>query len=271
VVRLEVRNIVVISLGSLMVLSLFTMFTEQALAEETTVVHENSDVCDTLVVPALVDELGNKPAFPDDEWISSSVIDLDTDEVACPSNITPPDKNPNPNVIVSITNNSPFAFSDLWYVADDFTSITNFDVGVGTTFHRAFKIDSVISDPAGKNHPLISESFSPANDIFESGEIWSFVLDGYIQTEPNNMNTLPSDFGTKGVPSPVVVPPAKGTGLDGSTGNIIAIHKGVFVGGTLLPLDTTALMLYYIQGTAVWMIPIILAAVSIGIVLARKF
>jgi len=253
-----------------MVLSLFTMFTEQAFAVPTTVVHQNNpNICDELVVPSSVDELGNKPAFPDDEWISSSVTDADTNEVACPSNISP--TNPQPNVLVSITNNSPFAFSDLWYVTDDFTSVTNFDGGVGDTFHRAFKIDSVISDPAGKNHPLISESFAPANDIFESGETWGFVLDGYIQTEQNNENTLPSDFGTIGVPSPVVVDPLKGTGLDGSTGNIIAIHKAVFVAGTLLPIDTTSLMLYYIQGTAAWMIPAILAALGIGIVLARKF
>jgi len=257
-----------------MVLSLFTMFTEQVFAviTEDLVHSDNPNVCDTLVVPSLVDELGNKPPFPNDEWISSSVTDADTTEVACPSNISP--TNPQPNVLISITNNSPFAFSDLWYVADDFTSITNFDGGVGTTFHRSFKIDSVISDPAGRNHPLISESFVPANDIFESGETWNFVLDGYIQTEPNNMNTLPSDFGTIGVPSPLVIPPNLGTGLDGSTGNIIAIAKvggGGAVGGTILQIDTTALMFYYIQGTASWMIPAVLAALGIGIVLARKF
>jgi hypothetical protein len=240
-----------------MVLSLVTMFTEQAFAVSTTVDPIDNDVCDELVVPTSVDELGNKPAFPNGEWISSIVTDADTNEVACPSNITI--TNPFPNVLVSITNNSPFAFSDLWYVIDEDGSMTNFEGAVNG--RRAFKIDSVISDPAGKNHPLFSEDKVPKNDIFEPGETWGFVIDGYF----HKRGEAASNFGTIGVPSGV-----QGVS-DLSTGNIIAIHKAVVVGGTLLPLDTTALMLYYIQGTAVWMIPIILAALGIGIVLARKF
>ena len=42
------------------------------------------------------------------------------------------------------------------------------------------------------------------------------------------------------------------------------------VGGELIPLDSTALLLYYSQHTAAWMIPAIVSAVGIGIVLARK-
>jgi len=42
------------------------------------------------------------------------------------------------------------------------------------------------------------------------------------------------------------------------------------VGGQLLPIDTTALLLAGSQMTAAWMIPVIVAAIGIGIVLARK-
>ena len=42
------------------------------------------------------------------------------------------------------------------------------------------------------------------------------------------------------------------------------------VGGELIPLDSTALLLYYSQNTAAWMIPALVSAVGIGIVLARK-
>jgi len=229
-----------------MVLSLVTMFTEQAFAVPTTVVHEdNPKACDTLVVPSLVDELGNKPAFPDDEWIVSLSFSTDTD--AC----LPISSN---NVLVSITNNSPFDFSDLWYVIDEDGSMSNFDGTVGG--RRAFKIDSV-----GLNQPLVNEVGGVVAGVFESGETWSFVLDDYLHTRGEPA----SNFGTIGVPS----------GMQGvsdlSTGNIIAIHKAEMIGGTLLPIDTTSLMLYYIQGTAAWMIPAILAALGIGIVLARKF
>jgi len=43
------------------------------------------------------------------------------------------------------------------------------------------------------------------------------------------------------------------------------------VGGSPIPIDTTALLLAGTQMTAVWMIPAIVAAIGIGIVLARKF
>jgi len=43
------------------------------------------------------------------------------------------------------------------------------------------------------------------------------------------------------------------------------------VGGELIPLDTTSLLLTGAQMNAAWMIPIIVSAIGIGIVLARKF
>jgi len=43
------------------------------------------------------------------------------------------------------------------------------------------------------------------------------------------------------------------------------------VGGTPVPIDTTSLLLAGTQMTASWMIPVIIAAIGIGIVIARKF
>ncbi len=42
------------------------------------------------------------------------------------------------------------------------------------------------------------------------------------------------------------------------------------VGGTMIPLDTTALLLAGAQMNAAWMIPVIVLAIGIGIVIARK-
>jgi len=43
------------------------------------------------------------------------------------------------------------------------------------------------------------------------------------------------------------------------------------VGGNILPMDTTALLLAGTQMTAAWLIPAIVSAIGIGIVIARKF
>ena len=43
------------------------------------------------------------------------------------------------------------------------------------------------------------------------------------------------------------------------------------VGGELIPLDTSALLLTGAQMNAAWMIPVIVSAIGIGIVIARKF
>jgi len=47
--------------------------------------------------------------------------------------------------------------------------------------------------------------------------------------------------------------------------------KRVFVGGTPIPIDTTTLLLAGPQMNGVWLIPVLVAAIGIGIVIARKF
>jgi len=42
------------------------------------------------------------------------------------------------------------------------------------------------------------------------------------------------------------------------------------VGGHMIPLDTTALMLAGTQNTAVWLIPVLVSAIGFGIVILRK-
>jgi len=43
------------------------------------------------------------------------------------------------------------------------------------------------------------------------------------------------------------------------------------IGGELLPIDTTALLLSGVQTNAAWLIPVIVSVIGIGIVIARKF
>jgi len=47
--------------------------------------------------------------------------------------------------------------------------------------------------------------------------------------------------------------------------------EDTLIGGTLLPIDSTSLILAGAQMTAAWMIPVIIAGIGIAIVIARKF
>ena len=51
----------------------------------------------------------------------------------------------------------------------------------------------------------------------------------------------------------------------------IAIMSPLVVGGELIPVDTSALLLAGTYSTTAWVIPVIVSAIGIGIVLARKF
>ena len=231
-----------------MVLSLFTMFTEQVFAVVTKdLVHANNgDACDILVIPDVVDELGTLQSnFPNNELITSSdsATNIIQQSCALPSGTSR---------LVSITNTvmPQRSFSDVWYVADTGTTISNWDGGVGPNNNRAFKIDSV-----GAHQPLVMETGGTQVGVFESGEKWEFILNSY------SGSGVASAFGSVGVPSTA----------SGSTGSIIAIPVQKMVGGEMILIDKTAVLLAGAQMTSTWLIPIIVASIGIGIVLARKF
>ena len=158
--------------------------------------------CDPLMVPSAVDELGEAPAFAPfpDELISATAVPINVS--AC---LTIPD-GPPPNALVSITNLTAFAFSDLWYVADPETSLSNPDGLVNGVL--AFKIDSV-----GINTPLVFES-AGFDGIFAVGETWGFIIQDYT----NGLGLPPDALGSIGVPSP-------GAATLASSGSIIAVPE----------------------------------------------
>ncbi len=53
--------------------------------------------------------------------------------------------------------------------------------------------------------------------------------------------------------------------------NAFKIQFSTLIGGTIIPIDTTSLLLVGAQSTAAWMIPVIIAGIGIAIVIARKF
>lgn len=187
------------SAGAVALLSM----TASALAVPQFVQSVDTPHCDVQMPLTLVDELGLPNVFPAGERIQSFANP--TTLSACPSHDNPSI----PNVVVTIINLNPFTFSDVHYVADPGTP-----GAIGTTIGnedglvnggQSFRIDNV-----GVNQPLLGESIN-ANNLFEPGEIWRFVVDDYV-----NSGGLPaSAFASIGVGSASPGGP--------SSGSIIAI------------------------------------------------
>ncbi len=234
----------------------------QALAVPTVVSHSDEPSCDPLVVPPEVDELGIAPPFPAGEVIAAS--DSDPFFAPCPSTDDPGIPNP----VVEIVNLNPFTFTEVWYVADSpETTISNVDGsvtgpgGIGNAFH----IDSI-----GINTPLFFESLT-ADGIFEPGEVWRFIIQDYF----NIFGLPPSAIDSIGVTSVPSFPDGDSVDFLGeSSGSIIAVQGAPPpppVGGTMIPIDTTTLLLAGAQMNAAWMIPVIVVAIGFAIVIARKY
>lgn len=175
------------------------------MAVPTIVFHNDTPECDPLFIPELVDELGFAPPFPLDERLDA--VATFTQQPACPM-MDDPSK---PNALVTMTNLTvpPRAFTDVWYVKDRETMISNPD-GVagmpGVAPEQAFKIDFV-----GVNHPLVAESFA-MDGIWAPGESWTFIIQDYM----NLLGLSPALYDSIGVPSTISPP---------SSGSIIAVPE----------------------------------------------
>ena len=170
-----------------------------AVAVITPIVHEDTPPCDILMIPQVVDELGFAPPFPLEERLDA--VATFTQDPACPLMDDPAF----PNALVMITNLTvpPQTFTDVWYVADRETLLSNPDgiaAAPGLPLQLAFKIDAV-----GSNTPLVMESFA-ADGLWTPGETWTFIIQDYI----NSLGLPPALIDSIGVPS-LMSPPSSGS------------------------------------------------------------
>jgi hypothetical protein len=168
---------------------------------------QNDAVQDDWTLSGGVDELGNKPPFPNDEWIESSVVPWNN-HVPCPA-----DYQGGGAVQVRITNRTGIDwYNGVYYVADPETSLSNVDEYVGQvgypTPRAAFRIDAV-----GENTPLVSESIA-ADGVFQNGESWEFVIQEYRNSAGGPADKLDS-LGVAGASA----------GYPPSTGSIIVVPE----------------------------------------------
>ena len=123
---------------------------------------------DPLQLPDGMHELGTPNQFPPEELILAT--DTTTDQRACFE--VGNEDNPNiPNALVRIVNLTGQKWTELHYVANPETSLTNDDGVVNGGL--AFRIDYGIL-----NKPLVLESMN-ADLVFEVGEVWDFIIQDY--------------------------------------------------------------------------------------------
>ena len=210
---MSTRNLTTNALCNFALVALAT----QTLASPTKIVHNNTPQCDFLFIPDDVEELGEFSVFPADEALSAADLGH-TPVIPCPST----NLSNLPEIVVDIRNLSGRAWSEVWYVADPETTVTNFDGEANqvpfSPLQEAFRIDNDISDPGGTHHPLISESLFP-NGIWDIGESWQFVLQDYS----NSLGLSAAAINSIGVGN-ASVPLA---GVTDSSGSIIAITEVV--------------------------------------------
>ena len=175
---------------AVLAIALFSM-SGAALANVVTVYTDSNSIQDDWTISGVYDELGPQPTFPADEAMGvgeyESAVD---DNIVCPT-----DYLGGTNMTVYVTNLTSQSYTDVYYVADPETNLTNWDELVGNAglgdAKKAFKIDKV-----GENQPLLTESIS-ADGIWQPNEAWAFVIQDYS----NTLNLAPNLFGSLGIAS----------------------------------------------------------------------
>lgn len=145
----------------------------------------NDARCDSLSDQPLTHQLGQAPAFPIDERVTLLSIESNA-QPACVAL----DPNLADNFQVTIRNDSPTAWQDLYLVAAGGNSFGNADgfltqpIDIGP-FPDAFRIDA-----AGTNANLIYESLV-TNGIFEPNEIWTFLVTDFSAVSVSSLFSSP--------------------------------------------------------------------------------
>ncbi len=241
-------SVVLPVLASILILGSLGL-SQQAFAVLTPTAYVNDPTsCDPFFGPPISDEIGEGtvglPPFgpfpiPEElDVLSQTFAELGT----CPSfNGAAVD------FVIEIRNLSGKSWEHVVYVTDS---------GLGIGGHDGFVNgeQAVEIDTFGVNVVLLSESII-ADNIWQPLEIWEFVLQDFGGPGPFTLNST----GIAAL-SPTSIP---------STGSIIVWNEGS-VGGIILPIDSTSLLLAGAYATASWMIPVIMAAAGFGILLTLR-
>jgi hypothetical protein len=186
------------------ILAIVAALAGSAMASPVNGVYLDGPDCDINGPRQAVEEIGTV-IFPADELVATS-----SSQTTLSSCLT--DDPTLSNFLITMTNLTGKDWTDLFYVADVETTISNADgeaasAVVPGTRTLAFRIDSV-----GSNTPLVFESMG-SNGIFEAGETWQFILQDYTNAAGGPPEAFSSfDFAGASTAFP---------GITDSTGSIV--------------------------------------------------
>jgi hypothetical protein len=191
----------------------------QAQAVPTQVDHIDTPGCDVLNIPLEVDEIGHYSEFPLGEKLDAFDGGA-TNVIPCPTM----NNTGIPEVVVEIRNLTGIDWVDVWYIADEGTTLSNYD-GEANAFglppiHEAFLIDKL-----GANKPLLLENLTQ-DGVWENGETWWFAIQDYANIFGLSHQAITS-IGVGDMSSP----PAFG---------IVGPSSGSIIGVALVPEPTSA-------------------------------
>ena len=166
------------------------------------------------------------------------------------------------------------------------------DTGFLVTIDRITGIATSVGPlPAGNAHI----GFSPAGTLFMVDRTSAGSLFTLDPTNANVLNVVPrvptGELDALGVNNPIFVAGTTFQGLGSEIriidllGNVVVVGSGVEnvadltfvpaapptpVGGTIIPVDTTALLLASVQSISMWMIPVVAAGIVIGVFVIKR-
>jgi len=155
--------------------------------------------------------------------------------------------------ITPIPIGSAFASSTRGYAFDSINDIM-YAVGGGSNFYT-------VNLNNGQRTASLNADFGGSLQFGPDGRLYS--NDSFVF--PNGLAVVdPSDGMITSLPNP--------TSFDDHTSGLTHVSPTLnAVGGEFLGVDSTALLVAGVQMNAAWMIPVIVSAIGIGIVIARKF
>jgi len=172
------------------------------------------------------------------------------------------------DVVVNLGNGVELTFESV--TSEGLTSLTTSSVSQPTGFGISFlptvySIETTAVFTGNVSIKITYDDSSLAPGVEPTLQIFQFdatltpidITDGSIAPNPDTVANMivgqTVGFSIFGLGVPTVLPPP------------------IPVGGELIPLDTTMILVAGAQTNAAWMIPVIVSAIGIGIVIARKF
>ena len=170
------------------------------------------------------------------------------------------------------------------------TTGTGTVAGESAIFTGGWFVDNGGSPDPGSGIIYIIDSDGAVSDTISAS--WSTIVQtGFdissitvtVQSSPNceNLGALPVGF--VGIPEPTSLSQIQGSFLDPTTANPVSIPSNLVInfvgdedvgcqpiGGTFIPIDQSALLLAGVQSISMWMIPVIIAGIGVGVFVIKR-